>query len=423
MIISFLLLFTNLFVVLSTYQKEMVNNSLKDLNKEFSFLRKLNESGNSTSTNQTNTSTTNSTNQTDTSTTNSTNQTDTSTTNSTNQTDTSTTNSTNQTDTSTTNSTTQTDTPTTNNTIYTETDRFLIGFDNYSYSNNSILTFNIYFKLYSNHEDILILPLIIVPKSSRVRALDENRNANCTLERSSQDKPDNIDIYKCKASYSGEIQNVKLREEGLNYIFSSLANATKNNIERETNIYLNNVKEFKNLSNSEIYQQTPTSFEIRGDGLTGEDSSNNIILITTSNGVRTEIPCSGNLKKYTDQDQEQYSLQCTLNEKLNANLNNNIGLFKNNESKIFEVIFSKENLNTTIDNYHYDNYKNQKSSGLSTGGIIAITIPCIIVLLAILGLVFYLRSKNPNPPVQDIAVNNNTIGISGPGSSQYIVTK
>ena len=399
MSISFLLLFTNLLVVLSTSQKEMVNNSLKDQNKKFSFLRKLNE---------TNTSTINSTTEIDTPTSNSTTEIDTPTT---------------QTDTPTTNSTTQTDTPTTNNTTYIETNKFLIGFDNYSYSNNSILTFNIYFKFDSNHESFFKLPLIIVPKSSRVRALDENIDATCQLEISSQDKLDNIDIYKCNADYRGEIQNVKLREEGLNYIFSSLANATKNNIERETDTYLNKVKEFKNLSNSEIYQQRPTSFEIRGDGLTGEDSSNNIKLITTSNGVRTEIPCSGNLKKYTDQDQEQYSLQCTLNEKLNANLNNSIGLFENNESKIFEVIFSKENLNTTIDNYHYDNYRKEKSSGLSTGGIIAITIPCIIVLLAIIGLVFYLRSKNPNPPVQDIAVNNNTIGISGPGSSQYIVTK
>ena len=392
MSISFLLLFTNLLVVLSTYQKEMINNSLKDQNKKFSFLRKLDE-------------------------------TNTSTINSTTETDTPTSNSTTQTDTPTTNSTTQTDTPTTNNTTYIETNKYLIGFDNYSYFNNSFLTFNIYFKFDSNHENDFYLPLIIVPKSSRVRALDEDVNASCFLESSSQDQHDNIDTYKCKAIFIGEIENVKLREEGLNYIFSSLANATKNNIERETDNYLNKVKEFKNLSNSEIYQQRPTSFEIRGDGLTGEDSSNNIKLITTSNGVRTEIPCSGNLKKYTDQDQEQYSLQCTLNEKLNANLNNSIGLFENNESKIFEVIFSKENLNTTIDNYHYDNYRKEKSSGLSTGGIIAITIPCIIVLLAIIGLVFYLRSKNPNPPVQDIAVNNNTIGISGPGSSQYIVTK
>ena len=44
MSISFLLLFANLLVVLSTSQKEMINKRLKDLNKEFSSLRKLAES-------------------------------------------------------------------------------------------------------------------------------------------------------------------------------------------------------------------------------------------------------------------------------------------------------------------------------------------------------------------------------------------
>ena len=348
MTISFLLLFANLLVVLSTSQKEMINKRLKDLNKEFSSLRKLAESN-----------------------------------------------------------------------------RFLIGFDNYYYVNNSGFIFYTYFKFDNNHEKNLTLPLTIVPKSSRLRALDDNINAFCILREFSQNKLDNLDIYTCSSNYTREIDHVKLREDGLNYTFSSLANATKNNIEGEKSSNLFNVKELKNLSESEIYQQTPTSFEIRGDGLTEEVSSNNIRLVTISNGARIDIPCNGNLKTYSDNNEQLYSLQCTLNEKVNANLNNAIGYFNNNNSTIFQVIFKNDNLNTTIDNYYYDNYRKQKSSGLSTGGIIAITIPCIILLLAILGLVFYLRSKNPNPPIQDITVNNNnnTIGVSGAGSTQYIVNK
>ena len=71
---------------------------------------------------------------------------------------------------------------------------------------------------------------------------------------------------------------------------------------------------------------------------------------------------------------------------------------------------------------NFDFHAQKKNSGLSTGGIIAITIPCAIILIGILGLALALKGKNPNPPLKDL-VNNNTVGINGTGSSQEVVHK
>ena len=70
---------------------------------------------------------------------------------------------------------------------------------------------------------------------------------------------------------------------------------------------------------------------------------------------------------------------------------------------------------------NFDFHAQKKTSGLSTGGIIAITIPCAIILIGILGLDSALRGKNRNPPLKDFVNNNNTIGINGTASSQDAV--
>ena len=52
----------------------------------------------------------------------------------------------------------------------------------------------------------------------------------------------------------------------------------------------------------------------------------------------------------------------------------------------------------------------KKSGGLSTGGICAIVIPSVLVLLGIGALVFFLsRRAVPSPPIKTIG--NNTMGV------------
>ena len=69
-------------------------------------------------------------------------------------------------------------------------------------------------------------------------------------------------------------------------------------------------------------------------------------------------------------------------------------------------------------------YSKKSSSGLSGGAIVAIILPCIAVLLAVLGLVFYLSKSSsgavagPAVPMENLG--NNTLGIS---SSSYVVNK
>ena len=68
---------------------------------------------------------------------------------------------------------------------------------------------------------------------------------------------------------------------------------------------------------------------------------------------------------------------------------------------------------TTVNQTIYNNKRS--SSGLSSGAIVAIILPCIAALLIVTALVFLFRSK-PSAPLQNI--NNKTIGLS---SSSNIV--
>ena len=49
-----------------------------------------------------------------------------------------------------------------------------------------------------------------------------------------------------------------------------------------------------------------------------------------------------------------------------------------------------------------NNYYRKKNSGLSTGGIIAIIIPCVLALLAVASIAFLLGRKAPEPSAQNI---------------------
>ena len=287
----------------------------------------------------------------------------------------------------------------------------LIGFDNFKKKKNIIM-----FDTYYFFDDILKIEgafnmsLTIVPENS-LRNLDDDINAICRLR-----SIDPLYIYNCTAIYPKNISSIKFKDEDYNGTISSLAEASKNSIQNAKKGLLSKALVFKNLTNSKIVQQSGTSFEIRGDGLTKDDSSNNIKLVAFNNGGRQEFSCNGNTEG------EDYSLQCTSYRTINADLNNSIGYFGNNKSILFEVQFPEES-NSTIEFYDYDKNRNKKSSGMSTGGIIAITIPCIILLLGIVGITFFLQNKNTNPPLKDMINknNNNTVGIAGANSSQVVV--
>ena len=173
------------------------------------------------------------------------------------------------------------------------------------------------------------------------------------------------------------------------------------------------------LENANFTSQSPNSFKIKGNALDDDYDSENIYLITTVNGSPKKIPCSGKSDKDSSDDKDYYFLQSKGSNNLGgANLSYALLNFttRGNRMAILEFADNQKNANGTILPPKVD-YK-KKSGGLSTGGIIAIVIPAVLVLLGIGALAFFLsRRAVPSPPIKNIG--NNTMGVVA--SSEAVV--
>ena len=149
------------------------------------------------------------------------------------------------------------------------------------------------------------------------------------------------------------------------------------------------------LNNSEIIDNN-LEFNITGSLLKNElDFDYNKLLLQyklkSENGnisdVRNE---SCNIFNF---NQSEYILECKPNKTSKGNISaafsdlgdaNLVVVFKNNENPI--------NIGDT--NMKYTKYLFSKSKkGLSAGGILAIIIACLFVLIVLIGLIYYIRSK------------------------------
>ena len=179
---------------------------------------------------------------------------------------------------------------------------------------------------------------------------------------------------------------------------------------------------FLTLRNANFTNQSPNSFKIKGRGLNDDYDSENIYLITTVNGSPKKIPCSGKYDRDSSDDEKYYFLQSKGSNNLaGANLSYTLVNYTTGEHKekfmaILDFAENSKNANGTILPPKVD-YK-KKSGGLSTGGIIAIVIPAVLVLLGVGALAFFLsRRAVPSPPIKNIG--NNTMGVVA--SSEAVV--
>lgn len=184
---------------------------------------------------------------------------------------------------------------------------------------------------------------------------------------------------------------------------------------------------FKILKNVNFTSQSPNSFKIKADRLEYDYDNNNyydfdsenIYLITTVNGSPKKIQCSGKNDKDSSDDKDYYFLQSKGSNNLaGANLSYALLNYttQGNRMAILDFSDNQKNANGTILPPKVD-YK-KKSGGLSTGGIIAIVIPTVLVLLGIGALAFFLsRRAVPSPPIKNIG--NNTMGVVA--SSEAVV--
>ena len=99
------------------------------------------------------------------------------------------------------------------------------------------------------------------------------------------------------------------------------------------------------------------------------------------------------------------------NTSINVDLQNTFDYLENDKDNGFIINFEQTGNSSIIQSNDY--IPKIKSSGISTGSIIAIILPCIFLLLLAVGLVFSLRNRvansSTNPPLQEIANNINTV--------------
>ena len=266
-------------------------------------------------------------------------------------------------------------------------------------------------------------PFIICPLSSNPKFLngkyEDSKNVIC------YDNGEHIDsfcTYKCQLDVqNNNISKVKLNDKENKYSLTSLANVTKDISSQKSNDFLD-IKDISTLNHAEIFIKSERHFVIKGELLDSGYESNNMKLITSKNTYRKDLSCKG----YTDKDQKliyYYFLDCDIPySTINMDLQNTFAYFEDDKNKDKGIIinFDQSNNSTVI---HISDYiPKKKSSGLSTGGIIAIIISCIILLFLVVGLIYLLKSRAPTPPLKELVKNNNTVGASGV-SSEVVVNQ
>ena len=178
---------------------------------------------------------------------------------------------------------------------------------------------------------------------------------------------------------------------------------------------------FKILENANFTSQSPNHFKIKAKNIGDDYDSENIYLITTVNGSPKKILCSGKMAKDNSDDEYYYFIQSKGSNNLaGANLSYALLNYTTSDNEdtmaIIDFAENSKNANGTILPPKVEYKKN--SGGLSTGGICAIVIPSVLVLLGVGALVFFLsRRAVPSPPIKTIG--NNTMGVVA--SSEAVV--
>lgn len=250
---------------------------------------------------------------------------------------------------------------------------------------------------------------------------NDKKQANCVLN--DQNKEEKIYLFNCSVELNKkanitriEIENkelIILDGKNTNVTLSSLAKMKNDNIKSKTSKTLS-PQNIIIMKNAEIVQRVGNSFIIKADN---GDISRKIILVVSKNGLRLDLPCNG-INHIDKNDETYFYLNCSYYNSIeNIDLNDAYGYYPNQNNKSFLLEFN--DTNSTTFGRDKDLYYKSSTSGLSTGGIIAIIIPLIIVLLLVLALVFVFRGKSPTAPPLKEMVNNNSLGVMG--SSEVVV--
>ena len=279
--------------------------------------------------------------------------------------------------------------------------KILLGFDQYTFSSNKLSFFSYIRNLIDNNHDDFTLPLRI---TRNLRLLEENitnSDASCKYV----DNKNSINKFSCTSDgIEGRISKVEIRDYPSIQI-SNLAKAMGKNLQTYAMGDKSLQEEIIPISECKIEGKVNSLVNITGKNNSLLDKGDlTLYVVGKESGNMVEVPSTLSQLK---NDRVQMLLRPKRS--IDADLDGTLGKTKTKKT----VYLSFPSLNSTEDDLEYEaptnNIYRKKKSGLSTGGIIAIIIPCVLVLLAVAAVAFLLGRKAPEPPIQNI---NNTAGMN-----------
>ena len=278
-------------------------------------------------------------------------------------------------------------------------DLLLLGFKK-EHLDNGIL-FYVITRIFGITPKELTLNAKITNSTTNLRFL-EDLQFTCPLDK---DKGNNIYSFKCKnegynvSELVVDLDTVKVDGQDLEKL--STAELTKDlnkNTEVGDSILDKEIIVMKECS----FADSDKNVVIEGkfEKAISENEPKNPYLLVIDGDKKQNVPYT-----YSKNDDKDI---LTLDNKasINANLHGAMGRINDDKSLILEFADGQGNPNFNSTEIVR---RKSSSSGLSTGGIVAIVIPCIAVLLAVAGLAFILGNRT-KPPMENI--ENKTIGIN-----------
>ena len=270
----------------------------------------------------------------------------------------------------------------------------LVGFGDYNQPNNTMITFNIFFKRINTNIILRFVTFLIkINCDDRLRTLEEEeKNITCPLNEE-ESTGDDLQFDCSSPIDEGKVINtVGVDDDSIHFdqnvetLSSSYANGTKDDISTQTD---SSLSKGIILLDSGVLSSNKTSFNITG---TISPSYNGTVILSldeNGKGSLKNVTCT-----VTTYENGTGILQCTPQNSVKSRLNGVSGAPTSSEKMFLISMGKNEDDLVTISSPVKNTYRNKSNNGLSGGAIAGIIVACVAALIAI-GIVAFL-CRNPS---------------------------
>ena len=297
-----------------------------------------------------------------------------------------------------------------------ETSLMLLGFNHFKISSSNV-SFNVLFtkilnEIYSRRMKVYLK----INYNERIRILEE-KEVDCYLKETNNEK---ISSYFCETDIKNPnikqvkiIPKFKFENQNINIVDSSpIARKFMDNLQDIDDKYDNLENSFIYiLDHSLYYKYSKYKYNITGiidqEPISKLENKNINLMINLDS--ETEITIESNCTTIKI-NESFYSLICEIKDDINLDLKS--GFSSINDEEILIVNFDRRNSSITTNNTYEEHEENEEpeepekheehqqyfpkkksSNGLNAGKIVAIILPIVLVLGAIIGIIIYLKNK------------------------------